>query len=155
MTESKQENTDTERWFPNSMPAPMVDHHTHPFWEACGEQRLTVQRCTHCNHGQHPPAPICSECRNSDFEQAEVSGKGTLYTFTAVHQPITYEEKLPFIIAIVELDVSDSACKNSVRIMTNIVDAEHTELEIDQPVELAWEKMSDMVSIPRFKLVRN
>lgn len=154
MSEPKSKTPETERWFPNSMPAPMVDHHTLPFWEACGEQRLTVQRCTHCNHGQHPPAPICSECRNSDFEQVEVTGKGTLYTYTAVHQPITYEEKLPFIIAVVELDMSGTGCNNSVRMMTNIVDAEDSELHIEHPVELAWEKMSDMVSIPRFRLVR-
>lgn len=154
MSEAKQQAPDTERWFPNSMPAPMVDHHTLPFWEACGEQRLTVQRCVQCNHGQHPPAPICSECRNNEFEQVEVTGKGTLYTYTAVHQPITYEEKLPFIIAVVELDMSGSGCNNAVRMMTNIVDAEDSELRIEQPVELAWEKMSEMVSIPRFKLVR-
>lgn len=154
MTEAQNKTPETQRWFPNSMPAPMVDHHTLPFWQACAEHRLTVQRCTHCNHAQHPPSPICSECRSNDFEQTEVSGKGTLYTYTAVHQPITYEEKLPFIIAVVELDVSGTDCGNSVRIMTNIVDAEEGELRIGQAVELAWEKISDAVSIPRFKLER-
>ena len=132
----------------------MVDQHTLPFWEACGEHRLTLHRCTHCNHAQHPPAPICSECRESSFEQTEVSGKGTLYTYTAVHQPITYEEKLPFIIAVVELDVSGTNCANKVRMMTNIVDAQDSELEVGLPVELVWETMSDMVSIPRFKLLQ-
>lgn len=132
----------------------MVDQHTLPFWEACAEHRLTLQRCTHCNHAQHPPAPICSQCRESSFEQTEVCGKGTLYTYTAVHQPITYEEKLPFIIAVVELDVSGTNCANKVRMMTNIVDAQDSELEVGLPVELVWETMSDMVSIPRFKLLR-
>ncbi len=154
MSEVEQNMTEAERWFPNSMPAPMVDHHTLPFWEACSEQRLTVQRCTHCNHAQHPPAPICSECRENDFEQTEVSGNGVLYTYTAVHQPVTFEEKLPFIIAVVELDVSGTDCNNSVRIMTNIVGAEDEELEVGLPVKLVWEKMSDMVSIPRFKLMK-
>ena len=152
MSEASNSSATTDRWFPNSMPAPMVDKHTLPFWEACGEHRLTVQRCTDCNHAQHPPAPICSACRANSFEQTEVSGQGTLYTYTAVHQPITYEEKLPFIIAVVELDVSGTDCANGVRMMTNIVDAEDNELEVGQPVELVWETMSDMVSIPRFKL---
>lgn len=152
MSETQHNTPETERWFPDSMPAPMVDHHTLPFWEACSEHRLTVQRCTACNHAQHPPAPICSACRGNDFEQTQVSGKGTLYTYTAVHQPITYEEKLPFIIAVVELDVSGTDCANSVRMMTNIVDADDVDLQIGQAVELAWEKISDSVSIPRFKL---
>ena len=146
--------SDAQRWFPNSMPAPMVDAHTLPFWEACGEHRLTVQRCMTCNHAQHPPSPICSECRGTSLEQTEVSGAGTLYTYTAVHQPITYEEKLPFIIAVVELDVGGTDCKNTVRMMTNIVAAEESELDIGQSVELVWETMSDMVSIPRFTLAK-
>ena len=41
---------ETERWFPNSFPAPMVDQHTLPWWESCNEHRLTAQRCTKCNH---------------------------------------------------------------------------------------------------------
>ena len=45
-------------------------------------------------------------------------------------------------------------CSNSVRLMTNIVDAEDSELEVGQQVALVWEKMSDMVSIPRFRLVK-
>ena len=151
MPDSQNNTPETERWFPNVMPAPMVDHHTLPFWEACGEQRLTVQRCSNCGHAQHPPSPICSECRHNEFEQVEISGKGTLYTFTSVHQPVTYQEKLPFIIAIVELDMTGANCTNGVRMMTNIVDAEESELQIGQPVQVAWEKMSDMVSIPRFK----
>ena len=36
----------TTRWFPNSMPAPIVDHHTLPWWQACAEHKLTAQRCT-------------------------------------------------------------------------------------------------------------
>ena len=152
MSDKQNTTADTERWFPDAMPAPMVDHHTLPFWEACGEQRLTVQRCKNCGHAQHPPSPICSECRHNEFEQVELTGKGTLYTFTAVHQPVTYQEKLPFIIALIELDMSGTNCSNGIRMMTNIVDADESQLQIGQAVELAWEKMSDMVSIPRFKI---
>ena len=153
MSEEKKVAPETERWFPNSMPAPMVDHHTLPFWEACAEHRLTVQKGP-TGYGQHPPAPICAESRSFDLEQVEVNGKGTLYTYTAVHQPVTFEEKLPFIIAVVELDLEGTGIKNSVRMMTNIVDCDESELEVGAPVEVAWEKMSDMVSMPRFRLAK-
>jgi len=143
----------TQRWFPDSFPAPIVDQHTLPFWEACAEHRLTVQKSP-CGHGQHPPAPICSVSRSTELEQVEVNGKGTLYTYTAVHQPLTYEEKLPFIIAVVELDLTGTGITNSVRMMTNIVDAEESELEIGMPVEVVWERFSEFVSVPRFKLVK-
>ena len=60
----------------------------------------------------------------------ELNGKGTLYTYTAIHQPLTYEEKLPFFIVVIELDVSGTLCKNTVRLMSNVVDAEESEFEI-------------------------
>ena len=143
----------TERWFPNSMPVPFVDPHTYPWWQACAEHRLTTQHCKQCHHAQLPPAPICSECQSNDLELVTLNGNGTLYTYTAVYQPIAMEQKLPFIIAVVELDVSGTPCKNRVRLMTNMVDAAENELKIDQSVRIAWEMMSEFVSIPRFKLV--
>lgn len=143
-----------QRWFPNAMPAPIVDAHTHPWWQACAEHRLTAQRCLKCNHAQLPPTPICSECHSNDFEMATLSGKGILYTYTAVHQAIAIEQKLPFIIAVVELDMRGTSCKNNVRLMTNIVDAEDRELEIGKPVQVAWETMSQFVAIPRFRLIQ-
>jgi uncharacterized OB-fold protein len=143
-----------QRWFPDSFPAPMVDHHTLPWWEACNEEKLTAQCCRKCHHTQLPPAPICSECHSNEFELIELNGKGTLYTYTAVHQPLTYEEKLPFFIVVIELDVSGTPCKNSVRLMSNIVDAEENELEIGKQVEVVWERFSEFVCVPRFRLKR-
>lgn len=141
----------SQRWFPNSMPAPMVDKYSLPWWQACAEHRMTAQRCKHCNHAQLPPAPICAGCRHNDFEMTELNGKGTLYTYSAVHQPVSMEQSLPFIIAVIELDVSGTACKNPVRLMSNMVDCEAADLEIGKAVEVVWETMSEMVSIPRFR----
>jgi len=143
----------TERWFPNSFPAPIVDHYTLPWWEACNQHKLTAQRCVKCNHAQIPPTPICSECRSSEFETTELNGKGTLYTYTAVYQPLTYEEKIPFFIVVIELDTSGTSIKNSVRLMSNVVDAEVSEFEIGKPVQVAWERFSEFVSVPRFKFI--
>lgn len=146
-------STKAERWFPNSMPAPMVDHHTLPWWQACAEHRLTAQRCTHCSHAQLPGAPICSECHGNDFEMTTLNGSGTLYTYSMVHQAVSMDQELPFILAIIELDVSGTSCRNSVRLMSNIVDAQESELIIGKPVKVVWEVMSQFVSIPRFKFV--
>ena len=50
-----------ERFFPDSMPPPLADSITLPWWEAASEHRLVVQRCTDCEHTRHPPAPVCPE----------------------------------------------------------------------------------------------
>lgn len=142
-----------DRWFPDSMPQPMVDPTSLPWWQAAAEHRLTVQQCQECNHCALPPAPICSECRSSNLALAQVSGKGTLYTYTVVHRPVAMEQELPFTIAIVELDMVGVEGANGVRMMTNIVEADIKQLQIGKAVEVAWETMSDEVSIPRFKFV--
>ena len=82
----------------------------------------------------------------------EVSGKGTLFTFTTVHRAVAMDQQLPFIIAVIELDMSDIKNSNGVRLMSNIVDADLSELQIGKGVDVVWETMSDEVSVPRFKL---
>ncbi len=136
------------------MPQPMVDHHTLPWWQAAAEKRLTVQRCNDCGHCQLPPAPICSQCTGESLDLPEISGRGRLYTFTRVHRPVAMDQALPFVIAIIELDMSMIDGANGVRLMSNIVDTDPHKLAIGQDVEVAWEAMSDTVMVPRFRLVR-
>ena len=140
----------SERWFPNSMPNPMVDTHTLPWWRAAAEHQLRVQVCDQCGHGTLPPAPICGRCSSTGLTMKNVNGKGSLYTYTTVHQPVSPEQELPFVIAIIELDCS-VACANTVRMISNIVDSTVVDADIGRPVEVAWETMSGEVSIPRFR----
>ncbi len=143
----------SERWFPDSMPQPMVDKESLPWWQAAAQHRLTVQCCDNCQYCRLPPAPICSECQSNKSHWEEISGKGTLYSYTEVHRAVATGQTLPFVIAIIQLDMDGIGTGNSVRIMSNIVDANPDELEIGKAVSVAWETMSDTVSLPRFKLL--
>lgn len=142
----------SDRWFPDSMPQPMVDPISLPWWQAAAEHRLTVQQCQHCGQCTLPPAPICSRCRSTDLDLAEVSGAGRLYTYTVVHRAVAMDQDLPFVIAIIELDTSGVENGTAVRLMSNIVEASPDQLAIGQPVQVAWETMSEEVSVPRFRL---
>ena len=132
----------------------MVDQASLPWWQAASEHKLTVQRCDDCQHCQLPPAPICPNCRSSASHLQPINGKGTLYTYTILHRPVAMDQELPFIIAIVELDMSGVENANGVRMMTNLVEADVNDLPIGGDVEVAWETMSDEVSIPRFKFTK-
>lgn len=152
MTTSK-----ADRWFPDSMPPPMVDQDSLPWWQGAAKHKLLVQQCEGCGHCRLPPSPLCSECQSFDSNWAEVNGKGTLFTYTVVHRAVAMNQTLPFIIALVELDLSGIDRGNSVRVMTNIVSDAGAELALDAVkiganVEVVWEVLSDEVSIPRFKL---
>jgi uncharacterized OB-fold protein len=138
----------SERFFPDSMPPPLADATTLPFWEAAAEHRLVVQRCAACQHTRLPPAPICPECRSADAEWQEISGRGEVYTFTHVHRPIAAGQDLPFVIAVITLEGA-----GGVRIISNLVGSSPEEIEIGTPVELVWEDMSPDLAIPRFRPV--
>ena len=139
----------SERFFPDSMPPPMADAITLPWWEAAAEHRLVVQRCTACGHTRLPPAPVCSECRSADSDWKEVPGRGEVYTYTTVHRPIAVGQELPFIIAVIAL--TDSG---GLRMISNLVDVKPGELEIGAAVEVVWEDMSAELAVPRFRMVR-
>jgi uncharacterized OB-fold protein len=138
----------SERFFPDSMPPPMADAITLPWWEAAAEHRLVVQRCTSCGHTRLPPAPVCSECRSADSDWKEIPGRGEVYTYTTVHRPIAAGQELPFIIAVIAL--TDSG---GVRMISNLVDVKPGELEIGAAVEVVWEDMSADLAVPRFRLI--
>ena len=136
----------SERFFPDTMPSPLADAITLPWWQAASEHRLVVQRCTACGHTRLPPAPVCAECRSADCEWQQVSGRGEVYTYTIVHRPIAARQPLPTVIAVIALEGA-----GGVRMISNIVGANPDAIRIGMPVELVWEDMSEDLAIPRFR----
>jgi len=138
-----------KRWFPDGMPQPMASTEALPWWEAAAKHKLVVQRCGDCAHMQLPPAPICSECRSSEYDFPELSGRGEVYTFTTIHRPIALDQEVPFVVAVITLEGT-----NGVRMISNVVDTPLDEIAIGMPVELVWEDMSEDLTIPRFRATR-
>ena len=138
----------SERYFPDSMPKPLADAISLPWWEAAAEHRLVVQRCTSCETTRHPPAPVCPECRSADSDWNELSGRGQVYTYTIVHRPIAAGQELPFVIAVIALEGA-----GGLRMISNLVEVKPDRIEIGLAVELVWEDMSPDLAIPRFRPV--
>ena len=49
-----------------------------PYWDACREGRLLLQRCDSCGKHQFYPRILCSHCGGSTLAWAEASGRGTV-----------------------------------------------------------------------------
>jgi len=136
----------SERFFPDSMPPPLADTITLPFWQAAAEHRLVVQRCGDCGRTRLPPAPICPGCRSEASDWQEVPGRGEVYTYTIVHRPIAAEQTLPFVVAVIALEES-----GGLRMISNLVDVDPGDVTVGMPVEVVWEDMSEELAIPRFR----
>jgi uncharacterized OB-fold protein len=134
---------------PSSKPTPKRTELTAPFWDAAREHRLVIQRCTACGYYNHPPVPLCDDCSSPDLAFTEVSGKGTVYTYSLMHQKNIqgFEEDIPYMTALVELDEQPNLL-----LMTNLPGAKPDEIKIGQPVEVEFQQFTDDIVLPQFRL---
>ena len=118
---------------------PKPDEWSAPYWEASNEDRLVLPQCQHCKYFLHPLRQFCFNCSNPlpDIGYGKLSGKGKLYSFTLeYHAEINgFEDKVPFITAVIELD--DQA---GLRVWGNILEADYEDLTLDLPVCAVWEE---------------
>ena len=123
---------------------------TAPYWEAAREKRLVVQECLSGRRQWHPPLPRCPHCHAAGPGWRQVSGDGTIYTYTVVRHPTHYAfaGKVPYILAIVEL-------AEGPRLVTAITGAAPEEIRGGQPVRAVFREVADGVTLPYFELARD
>lgn len=91
----------------------MSDHKrpftAYAFNQYLGEGKLMASRCASCETIHLPVRAICPACSGEALEWIEMSGKGTLAAFTAVHIGPTFmnqegfDRKNPYLTGVVEL----------------------------------------------------
>ena len=127
-------------------PLPTISGETKPFWDACKRGTLLIQKCGKCQEFQFYPRGICSNCWCEDIQWVTASGKGTVWTFTETRQNRTpgFEEDVPYVLALVELE-------EGVKMFTNIIDCSPNEVKIGMAVEVTFVQANQQVTIPYFK----
>ncbi|HEX7011960.1 MAG TPA: Zn-ribbon domain-containing OB-fold protein [Steroidobacteraceae bacterium] len=123
-------------------PTPETQH----FWEGAKRGQLVLQRCSACSTVYFPPRPFCPKCSSRSVEPFVASGRATLYGFTINYRPRADWPQEPHSIAIVELEEGP-------RMVTNIVNVEQSPeaLELDQPLEVVFERLSEDIYLPVFQ----
>jgi uncharacterized OB-fold protein len=118
------------------IPAPSLL--TRPFWEAARERRLALQRCERCSRLSFPPRARCPSCGACELRWQDVSGAGTVYSFTVVHRPphAVFTQQCPFVVAIVEL-------AEGPRMTSNIVNCDAAAVYVGMPVRVEFEAIDD------------
>ncbi len=127
---------------------PVANLDTKPFWDGCLEGRLLVQRCSHCGAWRHPPSPICPDCLADAHEWLPVCGRGTVYTFTVVHEARRGWEKLtPYVVAVIALDEGP-------HMLSNVVNIAPDSVAIGMPVEVIFAELDGTTKLPLFQAAR-
>jgi hypothetical protein len=125
---------------------PSTDVETQPFWDGLKERKLLLRHCNACGRDHYYPRPFCPTCWSDDVSWKEASGRGKLYTYSVVHvnDLPPFNERVPYVAAIVELDEGP-------RVMTNVEGVPFDELRADMTVTVEYKAISDDVTIPVFR----
>ena len=75
---------------------------TAAFWSAAASGRLVVERCAACGAESFPPRGMCRSCRGRDMVPVEITGPGTVYSFTVNYQRWLPDLPVPYAVVLVE-----------------------------------------------------
>ncbi len=120
-----------------SRPVPRPSFYTQPFWNGARERKLMLQYDPDRKAYQFWPRPTSVWTGKANLEWREASGRGKLYSFTAVSVPgAGFEDRVPYVVGLVELE-------EGVRIIANLVGIGPDDVRIGMPVRVTWEPLGD------------
>ena len=129
---------------PPRRPAPAITEDNLFYWEAARDGRLVAQRCGSCGRLRHPPRTACPHCQSLDFEIAELSGDGEIYSYALLWHPRSPQFSYPVIAILVDL-------AEGIRVVSNLVGAEPRDVRIGLPVRVEFERCEGELAVPVFR----
>ncbi len=127
-------------------PVPVPDAISAPFFEGARDGKLMLQQCTGCGAWSFPVRERCPHCFAAKLEWRQASGRGSLYTFTVMHQVMNpgFASSVPYNVAQVDLE-------EGVRMISNIVGIDNKDLRPGMALEAVFEDVGEGVSLPKFR----
>ena len=116
------------------------------FWQHCANEKLCFQRCGQCRTWRHLPRYLCAKCHSSDWEWAESSGRGVIFSWTVTHRPIDpgWAHELPDATLVVEMN-------EGVRVVGALRGLPLQDLALDLPVIARPERAGDDFALLYFE----
>ena len=114
-----------------SIPAPLTNPETEPFWAAAREGKFLIRACTDCGKAHWYPRAVCPHCFSEKTEWKEGSGRGTIYSVSVM-------KRAPEVYAVAYVTLEEGPT-----MMTNIVDCDFDTVAIGQKVTVTWRPTKD------------
>ncbi len=114
-------------------PMPVKTPTTAPFWDALAEHRIVIQYSPSSQAYVFYPRVRAPGTLADDLEWREISGMGTLYSFTVARRPVSphFADAVPQLLAIVEWDEGP---RFSTEMVNVDIDAEPAQLRVGMRV---------------------
>lgn len=126
-------------------PLPQPNENSRPFWEGTRAHELRLQRCRQCGKHIFYPRAVCPSCLSERLEWVTAGGEGKIYSYTVVRRAMhpAFQDDVPYVLAIVELDEGP-------RLTTNIVAAALDEVRVDMRVRAAYDDVTPEITLLKF-----
>lgn len=100
--------------------------------------RLEGSHCENCGEDFYPKRTICPNCRREgEIKDKEMPKKGEIVSYSEVHAAHKdFEDETPYYIGLIKLE-------NGVKVFSQIVDSEDSEIEIGARVKRVFRKIND------------
>lgn len=131
----------------NPAPKPASQHYLdEQFWDHCGEGVLAFQCCLDCETWRHFPRFMCAHCGSPRWGWRESSGRGTVYSWTVCHMPMSaeFETVCPYAVLVVEME-------EGVRLSAGLCDLDYRKLALDMPMEVVFKPLREGGKLPFFR----
>jgi uncharacterized OB-fold protein len=108
------------------------------FWAEASSGRLSFQRCSDCGYLRWPPAALCPECWSANADWTPVEHGGSVWSFGVYEQAFdaAFEDAVPYVVALVELDAGP-------RLIGNVVGVAPERVAVGMRVSAVFERFAD------------
>ena len=127
-------------------PLPVIDALSRPFWDAAKRHELRLPCCDSCKTYRTYFEKWCANCGHDGYSWPRLSGHGTVWSHCTFHRAYfpSLADAVPYNVALVEL-------AEGPRLITNIVGIEREKICIGMPVEVAFDDVTNEISLIKFK----
>jgi uncharacterized OB-fold protein len=123
---------------------PVLEGLTGEFYGFLGRGELRFQRCTACREWRHPPRARCRACASEDWQWEQSSGRGRLFSWATVHQPVHPAfANVPYAVLVVEMD-------EGVRMIGSLGGLGPAALVLDLPMVATFDTVDESLTLVRF-----
>jgi uncharacterized OB-fold protein len=117
-----------------------------PFWSGLRERWVRIQRSRKTGEYVFYPREVSPYGAEDVLEWADVSGRGTVYSYTVARRATApqWEGDVPYVIAIVELEEGP-------HLTANIIECEPEDVAIGMAVKAMFVDVTDEVTLLQFR----
>ncbi|HXW82918.1 MAG TPA: Zn-ribbon domain-containing OB-fold protein [Candidatus Binataceae bacterium] len=127
-------------------PIPAITPELGDFFAGAKRGQLMVQKCAGCGTLRFPAYSLCANCLSTQSSWVPVSGRGEIFSFNIMHQVYHpgFASEVPYAVVVVKLDEGP-------KMLSNLIGVKPHDVQCGMPVEVVFEKVSDEVTMPKFR----